>query len=264
MNEDEFRQALHATMTVAQPPEPMNEAPVLDLAKRAERRRKAAWAGAGSAAAAVAVIAGAVVLVPAVDDDAPGLSVGESATTSRVEQTATAGQRYDQGVRVLDELTSAVPEGYEAPLDLVYSDPSYDGQPLRDHQAAIRWNDDWEYYAYVPVAGNGGVGTLFADVNPVPNAIAGEGCALSKSLWEMNSGTCEDIVVNGETLAVVTDTSPGARFDQWVGYRHPDGTVVYIAQDNEFQGSGLPPMGAVPMTIQQLAELATDARFHLD
>lgn len=297
MNEHEFRQALHDTMTVAAPPEPMNEAPVLDLAKRAHRRTRATWASAGSAAAVMAVVAGAMVLAPSGDDRGAEVGAGPTAANSttpdnvtgsatpdsgsqssgstetpwpngQTDRTATAGAEFDQGATLLDELTAAAPSGFETPDDLVYADPDYQGAPLRSHQAqyadTIGGTEVWEYLAYVPVTANGGVGTLFAEVHTAANDVAGEGCELSKTLWSQGRGTCEEITVAGMTVGVVTDTSPESSFDQFAGFRHPDGTVVYVAQDNEFRASGQPPLDMVPFTAQQLAELATDARFHLD
>ena len=275
MNEHEFRQALRDTMTVAAPPEPMNESPVLDLAKRTHRRRQATWAGAGSAAAVMAVVAGAMVLAPTTDDGAPGLSVGgagQNSSTSKgtepnwpdgqTDATATAGPRYDQGVTLMNELIGSVPDGYEAPDGLEY--PENDAGPLRYHQAADHGaNGNWEYYAIVPVSAAGGLGKIFVQVNTAGSEIVGEGCDLSRTLWSQDGGTCEDVTVAGTTLGVVTDTGPESAFDQWVAFRNPDGNVVYVAQDNEFEGSGQSPLSDVPFTAQQLAELATDARFHL-
>jgi hypothetical protein len=298
MNEHEFRQALHDTMTVAAPPPPMNEAPVLDRAKRAHRRRQATWASAGSAAAVMAVVAGAMVLAPSGDDrgaavgappteangagpanastkaDVPAVSGTETSPESKgtepqwpngqTDATARSGAEYDKGVRLLDELAGAVPDGYETPEDLVYADPAYQGAKLRDHQAAAHDAVNWEYYAILPVSANGGLGKLFAQVNDAATGIAGEGCELSRTLWNLGGGACEEVTVAGTTLGVVTDTGPESKFDQWVGFRHPDGTVVYVAQDNEFKDSGQPALSTVPFTAQQLAELATDARFLLN
>lgn len=273
MNEHEFRQALRDTMTVATPPAWMNESPVVDLAKRAHRRRRATWASAGSAAAVMAVVAGAMVLAPTTDDGSPGLSVGDAAqdTTKetkpewpdgQTDATATAGPKYDQGVALMNELIGAVPDGYETPDGLVYADPAHEGSALRYHQAAIHGADGgWEYYAVVPVSAGENLGEIFVQVNTVGNDL--EGCELSRTLWSQGGGTCEEITVAGTTLGVVTDTGPESAFDQWVGFRHPDGTVVYAAQDDEFEGSGQPPLTGLPFTAQQLAELATDARFRL-
>ncbi len=274
MNENELRHALHATMTVATPPEPMNESPMLDLAKRTHRRRRATWAGAGSAAAVMAVVAGAMVLAPTADDGSPGLTVGDAGVTSKgtepqwpdgqTDATATAGSKYDQGVALMNELIGSAPDGFETPDDLVYADPAYEDSALRVHQAADHGaNGKWEYYAIVPVAADGGLGKIFVQVNAVGNDLPGEGCELSRTLWSQVGGTCEEITVAGTTLGVVTDTGPQSAFDQWVAFRTPDGAVVYTAQDNEFEGSGQPPLSDLPFTAQQLAELAADARFHL-
>jgi hypothetical protein len=296
MNEHEFRQALHDTMTVATPPAWMNESPVLDLAKRAHRRRQATWASAGSAVAVMAVVAGAMVLTPNGDDGAPSVTVGGTGTSSdttastgteppgsgielsgdetkppwpngQTDATATAGAEYDRGVQLIDELTGAAPDGFETPDGLVYADPAYEGGKLRNHQAAWLGKtgdaDVWSYLAYLPVSANGGVGKLYVDVISAPNDVAGEGCALSMSYGSEASRTCEEVTVGGVTVGVVTDTGPSAEFDQLASYRHADGTVVFVAQDTEFKGSGQQPLATAPFTSQQLAELATDARFHL-
>jgi hypothetical protein len=52
-------------------------------------------------------------------------------------------------------------------------------------------------------------------------------------------------------------------FDQWAVYRHPDGTVVYVAQaKRSLVGQGT-PLTALPLMAEQLAGLAADERFHL-
>ncbi|WP_433790483.1 hypothetical protein [Actinoplanes sp. CA-252034] len=52
----------------------------------------------------------------------------------------------------------------------------------------------------------------------------------------------------------------------WAGYRHSDGTVVYVMQSKspsyaDPATNGLAPLAALPLTDAELAALATDASF---
>jgi hypothetical protein len=60
---------------------------------------------------------------------------------------------------------------------------------------------------------------------------------------------------------------PGPRlypFDEWAIYRHPDGTAVVLGQNHVLDGADLPELAEAPLTTDQLLELVTDPRFHLD
>lgn len=285
MNEQEFRHALHDTMTAVAEPPPMSETPVLDAARRAQRRRKARWAGAGSAAAVAVVALAAVVLGGNSGDDAPGggVQVGGSVTPTasaggetkdteswpngQTDRTARSGPRFDQGEALLGEVTAVVPAGFGAPDDLVYLDPAYSGGPLRRSQAQYRDTVDgvevWEYQGEQPVTKDGGVGRMFVEVTSPGSGITGDGCDLAPTLWGLE-GTCQEKVVDGKRVGVFTATGGRRDFETWAGYRHTDGTVVFVAQSLDYPGSAMPALTSAPLSTDRLAELAVDPRFPRD
>ena len=295
MNEHEFRDAIRAGMSARPEPPPMSDGPVLDAARRDRRRRRALWAGGGSAAAVVAIAVGVAVLVPSTSGNAPGLNVAagqtsesvtptaeatdESSPTSatstpetkpsfpdgQTDRTASSGPRYDHGVTLLDALAAQVPPGHESPTDLTYGDPSYSGGPLRHHQSqyvdTVEDTEIWEYTATIPVTKGNGVGELTV-VTTTPGAGTADGCAVTNPFWGLR-GTCEEVRVGDATVAVFTSDREQP-FEQWASYGHEDGTVVHVAQSTSYEGSARPALPKLPLTAQQLAELAADARFHLD
>jgi hypothetical protein len=290
MNEHDFRNALHRNMSTTPEPPPMSEGPVLDAAHRDRRRRRAMWAGGGSAAAVVAIAVGVAVLIPSASGDGSGLEVagqtsvsvtptGESSPSSvsteetkpawpngQNDRTATSGPEHDAGVTVLTELEAAVPAGYESPDDLV-GNGELAGSPMRTHQANYEDTFDgvevWTYSADVAVTKGDGVGRLSADVRTPGGPTVGEGCDLPP-YWGGN-GDCTEVVVDGKRVAVVAVPASGhGQFDQWAGYRHEDGTVVYVAQAADRAFTDFPALDGLPLTTEQLAALAADSRFHLD
>lgn len=293
MNEQELRQAMHATMASTTAPPPMNESLVLDAAVRSERRRRARWAGVGSAVAAAAVVALAVVVVATTSGaggpDAVGTGGGPTSTSrtttsptgteepstesstetswpnGQTDRTASSGPRFDQGATLLDTLTSMVPAGYGAPGDLTYGDPAYGGDPLRYHQAQYRDTYDgvevWEYEAQLPVTKGTGVGRLLVEVTTAGSGETGDGCDLPP-LWGLE-GTCEPRTVGDKKVGVYTGVA-GTDFDSWAVYRHEDGTIVAIGQAVEYVGSGKPKLAEPPLSADRMAELATDPQLHLD
>jgi hypothetical protein len=292
MNENDLRYALRATMESASAPPPMNETPVLDAARREQRRRRAQWAGAGSAVAASAVVGLAVVVVGATSGPGglgaaggtpPSTTGGEPSGTAsgdpsdtqtswpngQQDRTATSGPEFNQGQALLDEVTASVPPGFGAPRDLKYQDPDYDGGPMRFSQAqyvdTVDGDEVWEYEGVQPVTKGKGVGELTVVETTPGNGAAGDGCALKPTMWNM-TGTCQEHVVDGKRVGVFTAKAadPGAQFDSWAGYRDDDGTVVFVAQDDSFDGSGRPALSQQPLSAKRLAELAADPRFHLD
>jgi hypothetical protein len=293
MNEYELRQAMRATMSTTAAPPPMSESMVLDVARQDLRRRRTRLAGAGSAAAAVAVIGIAVAIVAttsgagAPGGKAPvgapptgsssgqptGSSSGQPSDTKtswpngQTDRTASSGSEYEQGRALLDELVEAVPAGFGAPGDLTYGDPQYSGGPLQHSQAqyedTVDGTEVWEYDATQPVTKGGGVGKLMVQVTSPDSRVSGEGCDLPP-LWG-EQATCVERVVDGKTVGVftTTDTGPLKRLDGFAGYRHEDGTVVFVAQAAEYAGSGKPALAGAPLSPERLAQLATDPRFGL-
>jgi hypothetical protein len=287
MNEQELRRAMRATMATATAPPAMNETPVLDAARRAERRRRARWAGVGSAAAAVAVVGVAVVVVAATSgaggDQAAGpagtttTSTTKTGTTTRgtepswpngqTDRTAPNGPEYDKGVALLTELGSVVPAGYELP-DGLKGTGDLAGAPMQYHQAqyadTVDGSEVWEYLADVVVTKGSGYGRLLAEVHTPGNGMTGEGCGLKPGLWGMR-GTCTEVVVDGKRVGVFTpDRGEADQFDQWAGYRYDDGTMVFIAQAHDRAYTNFPPLAGPPLSTKRLAELAADPRFRLD
>ncbi|HEY0448011.1 hypothetical protein [Actinophytocola sp.] len=297
MNEQDLRQALQATMTTVSPPPPMRETPVLDAARRAQRRRRARRAGAGSAAAVAVIAVAAVVLVTNSDrsgtvqpgahppqgavptaNASPGGGATSDTETSwpngQTDRTARSGPRFDKGETLLGRLTEVVPAGFGAPTDLSYDDPAYSGGPLRFSQSqyvdTIGGTEVWEYTATMPVTKQNGVGVVTAVVTGPNNGATGEGCGVSSTFWG-ERGTCAEVLVGGKKVGVFSaapaDTGaggPGARYEQWATYRYPDGTLVHVAQSLSYEGSGRPALAQLPLTAARLAQLAADARFHLD
>lgn len=76
---------------------------------------------------------------------------------------------------------------------------------------------------------------------------------------------CQEITVDDRTIGVITDPpgvhGPGSEV---AVYRYPDGTVVFIEQDYAVFFSGeAQPLTEMPLTPQQLAELAANPLLHL-
>lgn len=294
MNEQDFRHALRDTMTGVTAPPPMSETPVLEASKKAERRRKTWFAGAGSAAAVVVVAAVAVVLggngspdgvqvgqpgppAPASGSASAGASASDSAKAGpsdsaentepswpdgQTDRTARQGPHFDKGEALLDTLTGAVPDGFEAPADLEYGDTSYYGKPRFSQSQfvdRVDGNEVWEYQAVQPVSSGDTVGRLLVQVTTPGSGMAGDGCALAPTFWGLE-GTCADKVVGGKKVGVYTGT-PDSDFQSWAGYRYDDGTVVFVAQSLAYPGCEKPALAAAPLSTDQLAALAVDERF---
>jgi hypothetical protein len=272
MTEQDFRQALQGTMAASNPPPPMSSATMLRVARRAQVRRRYTWAGGGSAVLAVSLVAGASLLsgTPA----ATGLTAGSpppsryptppaspSGTaqpfptgpdgTPQQDRTATAGVRYEQGVKLLDALVSVVPAGYTV------SD--------RTHQAEftdrVNGVDVWDYTATVAVRKGNRTGTLVALVYTPGNTFTGDPCDLAVRFW-VSAGMCQPVAVGTGQVGVAVPTGDDRRLDQWAAYRWPDGVVVFVGQAKGYADPGT-PLTALPLNTEQLAGLAADERFHL-
>lgn len=289
MNEQDFKNALRQTMTVQPAPPPMSDAVVLEAAHRDVKRRRAMMAGFGSAAAVAAVVVGVAVIAPgAGSGSAPGggVEVGAQQTTpppasgtategagkssetlpsGMTDKTERNGPNADRGRALATELDAVVPDGYGAPGDLMGK--GGEGQiegTLKWNQANLDsnagGNQEWSYLAITPLTKGTGVGELVVEVStPRDGTSTGAVCDLPPFWGE--SGTCAEVTVGDKKVAVVNDTE---RFDQWAGYRHDDGTMVYVAQAAEYSGGGHPALAGPPFTIEQLAALAADPRFNLD
>lgn len=269
----DFKHALRDELALLTEPPPMNETEMLDAAKKALRRRKAAWASAGSAVAVVVLAVGVAFTVSADDRAGPAVTTTPTASPTDGEQTETAGPLYDKGVKLLDELVFAVQAGLETPADLDYVGPPLQpGDPPRDHQVVTNWafgTESRHYGATMAVGKDGQLATLHVEVITLGEEwIDGrEGCALADAFWNPEGvvkSTCQNVPARGTTAYVATATSAHRSFDQWAAYRHADGVAVFVGQSRGFSGSDRPAMAQLPLTPHQLAELAVDPRFNLD
>ncbi|HEX5541526.1 MAG TPA: hypothetical protein VFX60_08165 [Micromonospora sp.] len=285
MKEDELRDALRAAMAAASPPPPMSTNETLTAARRVRIRRRAGWACAGSAAA-VTVVALVSTALPGMSSNADifspagsgpstipppvtGTSTAEPWPTGpdgkpQEDRTAKAGSRFDQGVRLLNEIVSVVPAGYSAPENPA-NQPA-DQMPLRYHQAQfedkVNGVDLWSYMSSVAVFQGERMGRLLVEVHTAGNTLTDNPCALAQKFWGM-PGECQVMTVGAAQVGVVVRPTGRNQFDQWAAYRHPDGTVVFVAQASKDERDGRPPLTALPFSPQQLATLAVDERFHL-
>lgn len=280
MNERELRDALRGAMITTSAPPPMNSTVVLDAARRAARRRRAGMAGAASAFAVVLIAVGAIILfgVPRGGGSIfAGSGPGVSLTTEppdtqptwpdgQTDRTATSGPRFDKGVQLVDLLNASVPEAMRAPTDLAPAQGAQLYGGLRNHQAqyedTIGGKQVWEYQVSIPIGAEGKWGQLMVQVVTAGNQLPDTGCGLTTQLWGLG-GECSLVPVGGKELGVAIHPTGDTRFDQWAGYRHLDGTVVFIAQAKTYSRSGLPGLTNLPFTPQQLAELAMDPKFRL-
>jgi hypothetical protein len=286
MNEEELKHALRGVMTATPKPAPMNGTAVLDAARHARRRRRATLAGAASAAAVTLIVAGAII-VPSLTRDgggstffgAGGSGVERTSNTAadpsdtktswpdgQADRTARQGPRADKATQLLALVDASVPAAWRAPADLKPA-PGVDwsgGLRMQQAQYADQVGDKqiWEYMAAIPIGANGKWGQFVVQVTTPGNRFEGDGCALTTQFWNMG-GDCQLVPVGDKQIGVVVRPTSDDRFDQWTSYRHPDGTVVFVAQAKSYFMTGLPATTELPFTPQQLAALAADSKFHL-
>jgi hypothetical protein len=283
VNENDLREAMRASLTLTTPP-PMESAAALAAGRRAVRRR-VALTGGGAAAVMIAVTALAVNsgLHVSADGNAPWAGQPSAAPTGtpstdehtkpawpldgdgqpQEDATARAGERYDQGKKLLEQVLTAVPDGWTTPTGTVD-----DEIPLQYHQAAVEGDNTgstWGYSANAAVAKDGRTGRLLADVHTAGNGLPKDPCPLAQKFWDLG-GTCSVVTVGKAKVGVVTLPAGRDRVDQWAAYRHADGVVVYLAQSRSAANieTDLEPLTKLPLSKQQLAALAVDDRFHLN
>ncbi|WP_306210323.1 hypothetical protein [Actinoplanes sp. RD1] len=277
MDENELRRALHTTMTTAPPP--MDSAPVLAAGRRAVRRRAAATGFAAAAVVGVTTVAAAAALqAPAAPVAGPAPAPPSAVPTPTAvdtkpswpldgdghpqqDATARSGPRYEQGATLLEQLLAVVPGGWTTPEGTTAE------VPAQYHQAQVGGDNSgstWEYMAYAAVSKGGRTGELLAEVHTTGNGLPADLCATGRAFW-MLGGTCRLVTAGGSKVAVV-DGPAGRQPDQWAAYRHPDGTVVYVAQSRRPSSgtSTAPALQQLPLSPQALAALAVQERFHLE
>ncbi|MEU9507100.1 hypothetical protein AB0D32_12555 [Micromonospora sp. NPDC048170] len=197
MNEDDLRETLRSEMATSTPPPPMATTATLRTARRARSRRRTLWACAGSAATILAVAGAATMFTPDAGGHSPAGPAPQAAPPPsskdtaqpwptgpdghpQEDRTARAGSRYDQGIRLLDEIISVVPAGYTAPENPA-NQPT-DQVPLRMHQAQfedkVNGVDVWGYMSSAALAKGERMGSLLVEVHTAGNQLPAEPCAL--------------------------------------------------------------------------------------
>ena len=206
MTEQMLREALHDAMTAGAAPPPMSSTVMVRVARRARNPCRVGWSGASCAALVATIAVTASVLPRPPAGISTGLSGGAPAVapvyapataqawptgpdgTPQENRTATAGPRYEQGLRLLDALVKVVPAGFAVP----------DQPDSRTHQAQfadrVGGVEVWEYLARIGVTSGGGTGQLVAEVHTAGNALAGGPCQLTEQFWGMR-GTCQVLTV---------------------------------------------------------------------
>ncbi|MBM7490390.1 hypothetical protein JOD64_001612 [Micromonospora luteifusca] len=278
MNGEELRDALRSEMASSTPPPPLSTGAALGAARRAHFRRRAVWASLGSVAVVLAVTGfaavgdpGGRVYQPAGGLPAPSDQSGDTKEAwptgpdgrPQEDRTARAGTKHDQGVHLLNEVVSVVPDGYTKPDDSA-NQPA-EQRTLRTHQAQfeakVNGVDLWSYMSSVAVAQGTGTGRVIVEVHDAGNPLPTEPCALAQNFWGMQ-GECQVETVGAAQVGVVVRPGSDERLDQWSAYRHPDGVVVFVAQGARLDESR-PALKQLPFSVPQLAALAVDERFHL-
>ncbi len=253
MDARELRAVMDRAVAVAPPP--MNDEPVLTAARHALTRRRAAYASAGSAAVVALVAVGVAVLAPSQQDD-DSVRVGSPSGSA----TAPALSHEDKAAALATALDDLAPAGYGTPADLEGVDDFAD-RTLKNHKAMAVGDGVWNYASATPLTKGDGVGELLTTVYPPAWGATGAGCALTPAAWDTTVADCTEVTVDGKAVAIADVTYPakdGLPPAQWAGYRHPDGTVVFVMQTAEVPRSGRPALDGMPMTDRELAELAVD------
>ncbi|MFG1626731.1 hypothetical protein [Kribbella sp. NPDC049227] len=286
MNEDDLNEALHDVIVRSSPPPSMDPARALDQARRARKRRRAAWAGVAVVPLVVGVGAGPALVSSYTGNRSAGQMVAGGTSTTQplptpkpvstmtpttrktgdpwpegqADRTATAGPRAARSVTLMHDLSSSVPPGFSTP-NLKYPD----GRPMRSSQTQYASDDGeqdyWEYKADIPVQKDDRVGQLLVQSTTPDGKPATDPCKLARQ-FRSGTGTCTIVDVGGKKVGVVTTNGRGS-YDQWAAYRHDDGSVVYFAQAKKSDDPGRSPLTQPVFTTRQLAELVTSAKFKI-
>jgi hypothetical protein len=285
MNEQDLKRAFEDVVVASSPPPSMDPGRALDLARKAQSRRRSSLVGAVVAVLVVGVGLGtAFALNPkgtteymtgagpsssnssSSNAGVPDTQWGDTWPAGQTDRTATNGPQADRGTQLLNLAKASVPAGYDTP-DLKYKDPSMYGGMLHA-QAQISTNkgetpEIWQYTAYVPVRKGEKVGRLTVHVSMPNPSDPSDPCELSKRFQGRNDAGCKIYEVAGKQIGVA---SP-ARLDQgtgtWASYRAANGWTVTVMQEAEYPYSGYPALDGQPFLSPQLAALAADPKFLL-
>ncbi|NKE58545.1 hypothetical protein FXN61_17650 [Lentzea sp. PSKA42] len=275
MNEQDLKRAFEDVVVASSPPPAMDPGRALDVARKARSKRRSSAVGALVAVLVVGVGLGSAFALNPQGAKEYMMGAGPSSSSSwagqwpdgQTDRTAKNGPQADRAQKLLDELKGVVPAGYEAP-QLKYKDSKgYSGDMQRTQgQVSSNRGDEvevWEYMAQTPVRKDDKVGWLLAQVSTPNPALPDDPCALAKTFWGMG-GECKVYDVKGLKVGVVQSNPSGRdQFDKWASYKAQDGSIVTIAQDDKYAGSGYPALDGPLFTEDKLAELATDPRFRV-
>lgn len=292
MNEHEVRDALRGAMVASSPPPPMDTGLAVAAGQKAYRRRQTTRAGVVAGLAVVGIAVGATYLpsalggggsteagagpngvVPPIQSSAgvpPQAGAGDKTGTSwpdgQSDRTATSGPRADKSVDLASKLAAALPSGFAA--------RDADDAKVRTQSQFVDYAANnaqvWEYQVITPVLktdGAGQVGTLYVQVTTAGSTSTAEACGAAALAWGIK-GDCAVVDVGGKQVGLLgsdgSEAGSSTSFDQLAAYRYADGTLVFVGQAKAFNGSKQPALGELPLSGDQLAALATDAKFHLD
>jgi hypothetical protein len=202
--------------------------------------------------------------VQTTDTTNPPSKTETSWPNGQTDRTATSGPQFDRGTTLGTALAAVIPAGYESP-DLTADDSDGGKYPLKSHQAQYMDTVDgvevWNYDATAPITKDGAAGRLFASVLTAGLGGTGQGCDIAKAMG-VPDGDCHEVDVAGKKVGIIDITVDG-QTEQRAAYRFDNGTSVVIGQATGYSETKMPALAGLPLTAEQLATLAVDARFNV-
>jgi hypothetical protein len=188
-----------------------------------------------------------------------------------VDGTVTSGPLFEEAARLLAELVAVVPAGYTVPAtDSTIFGPGMEGrEPTPEDFRAERSHrthwlqktdgvDVWMTEAVVAVSAGPGTGTLSLTVL-TPGGPEQEG--MCEQFDADPEGECRLVDVGGREVMLLGMGNGSLSVEQ-ARYTHPDGTIVSFTQTLSGLGGDPNSLPRHVFTVQELAALAVDARFH--
>jgi hypothetical protein len=221
-----------ARLTAPAPPPFQEEAPVVPLRSR--------WLPAVGAAAAVAAVVGLAVVTTG---SGRGTSAAGPDVTGRPTATpAASAQQPDLGRSVFAAVLADLPPGYRL-TGGTWRVPAPTSSGRTGYQAHATVQD--------------GTRSAVVEVTYQTRMPAADLCSIAAKLH--GAGTCRLVRTAAGRTVAVTDADPAygdpGATTQWALYRHPDSSIVLVAQ-----GSGSKE-GQRPWSAARLAGVATDPAF---
>jgi hypothetical protein len=282
MNEQDLKRAFENVVVASSPPPSMDPGRALDVARKAQSRRRSSLVGAVVAMLVVGVglgtafalnpkgtteyMTGAAASSSSSSAGMPDTLWGDEWPVGQSDRTATNGPQADRGTQLLNLAKASVPAGYDTP-DLKYKDPSMYGGMLHA-QAQISTNkgetpEIWQYTAYVPVRKGDKVGRLTVQVSMPNPADPTDPCELSKRFQGQKDAGCKIYEVAGKQIGVASPARLDQSASNWTAYRAANGWTVTVMQEAEYSYSGYPALDGLPFLAPELAALAADPKFLL-